>query len=110
FRALLFDPAFLVFVFDVVLFLPLEPRLAFGWIRSGSVLLPVERFHSSYVWSEILPVIKSSANLRRCALLLNGIRLILRLLLSGPDLQGRHPSRVARRRPRWCGHLRSPTP
>src|SRR2546428_3081462 len=72
-------------------------------MRSGSVLLPVERFHSSYVWSEILPVIKSSANLRRCALLLNGIRLILRLTLCRPDLQGRHPGRVARLRPGWGG-------
>src|SRR5439155_23635922 len=45
---------------------------AFGWRRSGSTFLPVERFHSSYCWSVILPSTRSSANFRRCALLLNG--------------------------------------
>jgi hypothetical protein len=44
-----------------------------GWTRSGRLALPVERFHSSYVSSEISPFTSSSANFRRCALLLNGI-------------------------------------
>src|SRR3989442_10417742 len=73
FRTLPLDPTF--FVFD--LFFDLGPRSTLGWMRSGSVFLPVERFHSSYVWSEILPVTKSSANLRRWALLLNGIPAML---------------------------------
>src|SRR5919109_2651901 len=46
----------------------------FGLTRSGSSFLPVERFHSSYCSFVILPSIKSSANFRRCALLLNGIK------------------------------------
>jgi hypothetical protein len=41
--------------------------------RSGSSAPPVSRFHSSNVSGEISPVTSSSANLRRCALLLNGI-------------------------------------
>jgi hypothetical protein len=41
--------------------------------RSGSVRLPVSRFHSSYVASEIFPSTRSCANLRRCAWLLNGM-------------------------------------
>src|SRR5438046_6878923 len=47
---------------------------AFGWRRSGSTFLPVERFHSSYWSSVILPSTSSSANFRRCALLLKGIK------------------------------------
>src|SRR5207302_1402488 len=47
---------------------------AFGWRRSGSTFLPVERFHSSYWSSVILPSTSSCANFRRCALLLKGIR------------------------------------
>src|SRR5437868_10547975 len=47
---------------------------AFGWRRSGSSFLPVERFHSSYCSSVILPSTSSSANFRRCALLLKGIK------------------------------------
>lgn len=46
---------------------------SFGWIRSGRTFLPVERFHSSYCSSVILPSMSSSANFRRCALLLKGI-------------------------------------
>jgi hypothetical protein len=46
---------------------PLSPT------RSGSSLRPVERFHSSYCSSVILPSTSSCANLRRWALLLNGI-------------------------------------
>src|SRR5205823_7311249 len=46
---------------------------AFGWTRSGSTFLPVERFHSSYWSSVILPSTSSCANFRRCALLLKGI-------------------------------------
>src|SRR5207302_11010662 len=45
----------------------------FGWRRSGSTFLPVERFHSSYCSSVILPSTSSCANFRRCALLLKGI-------------------------------------
>src|SRR6266853_4500060 len=45
----------------------------FGLTRSGSLALPVSRFHSSYVSGEIFPVTRSSANLRRCARLLKGI-------------------------------------
>jgi membrane protein DedA with SNARE-associated domain len=41
--------------------------------RSGSFALPVSRFHSSNVSGEISPFTSISANLRRCALLLNGI-------------------------------------
>ena len=41
--------------------------------RSGNSLRPVERFHSSYVSGEISPLTSSSANLRRWALLLNGM-------------------------------------
>src|SRR5688500_4800503 len=47
-------------------------RFFFG-ARSGSFAAPVSRFHSSKVSGEILPFTSSSANLRRCALLLNGI-------------------------------------
>src|SRR5207245_9713715 len=47
---------------------------AFGWRRSGNTFLPVERFHSSYWSSVILPSTSSSANFRRCALLLTGIK------------------------------------
>src|SRR5881398_1845718 len=47
---------------------------AFGWRRSGSTFLPVERFHSSYWSSVILPSTSSCANFRRCALLLKGIK------------------------------------
>ena len=43
---------------------------------SGSFFLPVSRFHSSNVWFEILPSTRSCANLRRCALLLNGISVV----------------------------------
>ena len=39
----------------------------------GSFLPPVSRFHSSNVSFEISPLTSSSANLRRCAWLLNGI-------------------------------------
>src|SRR5437899_4544642 len=46
----------------------------FGWRRSGSTVLPVERFHSSYCSSVILPSTSSCANFRRCALLLKGIK------------------------------------
>lgn len=38
-----------------------------GFTCSGSVLLPVSRFHSSNVSGEIFPLTRSSANLRRCA-------------------------------------------
>jgi hypothetical protein len=52
-------------------------RFLFGarfWpTRSGSSLRPVERFHSSYCSSVIFPSTSSCANLRRWALLLNGI-------------------------------------
>jgi hypothetical protein len=41
--------------------------------RSGRFASPVSRFHSSNVSGEISPFTSSSANLRRCALLLNGI-------------------------------------
>src|SRR5437870_12574052 len=47
---------------------------AFGWTRSGSTFLPVERFHSSYWSPVILPATSSCANFRRCALLLKGIK------------------------------------
>src|SRR5207248_5437432 len=47
---------------------------AFGWRRSGSTFLPVDRFHSSYWSSVILPSTSSCANFRRCALLLKGIK------------------------------------
>src|SRR5204863_5658457 len=40
---------------------------------SGSLASPVSRLHSSNVSGEIFPFTSSSANLRRCALLLNGI-------------------------------------
>src|SRR2546430_7960526 len=43
-------------------------------MRSGRTFLPVERFHSSYWSSVILPSTSSSANFRRCALLLKGIQ------------------------------------
>ena len=47
--------------------------LALRFTRSGSFLRPVSRFHSSNVCGEIFPCTRSSANLRRCALLLKGI-------------------------------------
>jgi len=50
----------------------------FGCRRSGRTFLPVERFHSSYCSSVILPSTSSSANFRRCALLLKGINHRLR--------------------------------
>lgn len=43
--------------------------------RSGSFALPVSRLHSSNVSGEISPFTSNSANLRRCAWLLNGMRL-----------------------------------
>ena len=46
----------------------------FGFTRSGSFFPPVSRFHSSELSFQILPSTSSSANLRRCAWLLNGIR------------------------------------
>jgi hypothetical protein len=51
----------------------LELRFFAGLTRSGSLAPPVSRFHSSNVCSEISPFTSSSANLRRWALLLNGI-------------------------------------
>jgi hypothetical protein len=48
-------------------------RFLAGFTRSGSLAPPVSRFHSSNVSSEISPFTSSSANLRRWALLLNGI-------------------------------------
>src|SRR4051795_1428684 len=44
-----------------------------SFTRSGSLAPPVSRFHSSNVCGEISPFTSSSANLRRWALLLNGI-------------------------------------
>ena len=41
--------------------------------RSGSLCPPVSRFQSSNVWFEIFPSTRSCANLRLCALLLNGM-------------------------------------
>jgi len=46
-----------------------------GFTRSGSFFPPVSRFHSSKVCGEILPSTSSCANLRRCAWLLNGMRM-----------------------------------
>ena len=40
---------------------------AFRFTRSGSFAPPVSRFHSSNVLFEIFPLIRSSANFRRCA-------------------------------------------
>lgn len=45
-------------------------RLDAGLTRSGSLALPVSRFHSSKVSGEISPLTRSSANFRRCARLL----------------------------------------
>src|SRR5207253_10516631 len=63
--------------FDLVLALAFVLVLVFlfalGVTRSGRSFFPVERFHSSYVWSVIFPLTSSSANLRRWALLLHGI-------------------------------------
>jgi hypothetical protein len=54
-----------------------DRRLGFrffaGVTRSGSSARPVSLFHSSNVSGEIFPVTRSSANFRRCALLLKGI-------------------------------------
>lgn len=64
------------FRFRRVVFVLLVPARFFGRFRatrSGSFALPVSRFHSSNVSGEILPFTRSSANLRRCAWLLNGI-------------------------------------
>src|SRR6266511_222655 len=47
--------------------------VGFDPTRAGSFLLPVSRFHSSKVSLEIFPSTRSSANLRRCAWLLNGM-------------------------------------
>ena len=63
----------LVLVLALALVLVLVFVFVLGVTRSGSSFFPVERFHSSYVWSVILPLTSSSANLRRWALLLNGI-------------------------------------
>src|SRR2546427_212490 len=56
---------------------------------SGSFLPPVSRFHSSKVSFEIFPFTRSSANLRRCAWLLNGMVFIL--LLGRDRLQAAFP-------------------
>src|SRR4029078_8404065 len=50
-------------------------RVVVRFTRSGSLVRPVSRFHSSKVSGDIFPFTSSSANLRRCALLLNGIGL-----------------------------------
>ena len=63
----------LAFGRGVDLCLPFEARPALEFAYSGSFALPVSRFHSSKVSFEISPFIKSSANFRRCAWLLNGI-------------------------------------
>ena len=60
------DPLFALALFFLGRFLA---RLT----RSGSFALPVSRFHSSNVSGEISPLTNNSANLRRCALLLNGM-------------------------------------
>ena len=57
---------------------------------------PVSRFHSSKVSSEILPSTSSWANLRRCALLLNGINRPCRCVDLAPPAE-REPSRGAPR-------------
>src|SRR5256885_3916558 len=62
-----------LFLADVLRVLPFFAD-AFGWRRSGSTFLPVERFHSSYWSSVISPSTSSCANFRRCALLLKGIK------------------------------------
>src|SRR4029079_19770023 len=63
-----------VFLFAVFLFFLTEARrFFFAATRSGRCFPPVSRFHSSKVSFEILPSTRSSANLRRCAWLLNGI-------------------------------------
>src|SRR5688572_5881601 len=60
--------------FRAVLFFFVAARFrGFLPTRSGSFALPVSRFHSSKVSGEISPLTSSSANLRRCAWLLNGI-------------------------------------
>jgi hypothetical protein len=53
----------------------LPPRDFFVFVptRSGSLVPPVSRFHSSKVSLEIFPSTRSSANFRRCAWLLNGM-------------------------------------
>ena len=63
-----------VAVFRLVVLVRVVPaRLPFRCTRSGNFAFPVSRFHSSNVSGEISPFTRSSANLRRCALLLNGI-------------------------------------
>jgi hypothetical protein len=47
--------------------------VGFRLTRSGNFAAPVSRFHSSNVSADILPLTSSSANLRRCAWLLNGM-------------------------------------
>src|SRR2546423_15055249 len=66
-------PYVLVRFLAVVLRDPVSFADAFGWRRSGSTLLPVDRFHSSYCSSVILPSTSSCANFRPCALLLKGM-------------------------------------
>jgi hypothetical protein len=53
-------------------FLEVDFLFVLAFTRSGSFLDPVSRFHSSNVSGEILALTNSSANFRRCALLLNG--------------------------------------
>jgi hypothetical protein len=48
--------------------------LAFGCTRSGNLAFPAARFHSSKVSGEISPLTNNSANFRRCALLLIGMK------------------------------------
>jgi hypothetical protein len=59
--------------FEVTLPLRFGLPVLFDSTRSGNWALPVSRFHSSNVSGEIFPCIRSSANFRRCALLLKGI-------------------------------------
>ncbi len=72
-----FDPGFVPgFDFED---LPLDAALLravfllAGFTRSGRLAPPVSRFHPSKVSSEISPLTRSYANLRRWALLLKGI-------------------------------------
>src|SRR6059058_166620 len=79
---------------------------AFGWRRSGSTFLPVERFHSSYWSSVILPSTSSCANFRRCALLLKGIKQRLANASAARGQAGpRWSASFRRRTPAGCSHL-----
>jgi hypothetical protein len=77
-------------------------RLAFAEAlertRSGNSAFPVERFHSSKVSGEILPLTNSSANFLRWALLLIGME------ITSPRTHWNDNIKPLPELPAWCSY------